>query len=95
MYKEGDREREGVREGGRQREGGRDTLMHSCTYSHPACMCLDQIQSAAREKHRELHQCPAEGEVEGRGKGLSLMSSTDIPLDADELRRRRLLRFER
>ena len=67
------RQREGGREGGRKtergRERGRDTLMHSCTYSHPACMCLDQIQSAAREEHHELHQCPAKGEGGRVGQG--------------------------
>lgn len=65
--------------------------MHSCTYT----LCLDQMPSAvaAQEEH---HQCPAkeEGGRAGQGAGLDQQHSDNPPLDADELRRRRLLRFQ-
>ena len=52
-----------------------------------------QSAAAAQEEHR---QCPAkeEGGRAGQGAGLDQQHSDNPPLDADELRRRRLLRFQ-
>lgn len=68
---------------------------HSPKHTHNLTLCIDRVRSVAPEEHRHLHQCQTEGEVGGveQREGLEKHGG-DAPLDADELRRRRLLHFQ-